>query len=79
MTSTYKFYQFWLNTADDEAIKLVAIFTLLDKQTIEEFEMKINMRSVEYGIEEERCIQIWQTYLLIKGDELLITFLLLSG
>lgn len=34
-TSAYKFYQFWLNTSDDEAIKLIAIFTLLDKPTIE--------------------------------------------
>ncbi|WP_055447577.1 tyrosine--tRNA ligase [Lacinutrix mariniflava] len=34
-TSVYKFYQFWLNTTDDDAEKYVKIFTFLDKETIE--------------------------------------------
>lgn len=33
-TSPYKFYQFWLNTSDEDAEKYIKIFTLLDKQTI---------------------------------------------
>ena len=34
-TSPYKFYQFWLNVSDDDAKRYIKIFTLLDRQTIE--------------------------------------------
>ncbi|RKF05301.1 tyrosyl-tRNA synthetase [Tenacibaculum lutimaris] len=34
-TSVYKFYQFWLNTSDEDAEKYIKIFTFLDKDTIE--------------------------------------------
>lgn len=34
-TSVYKFYQFWLNTSDEDAEKYIKIFTFLDKVTIE--------------------------------------------
>ncbi|WP_210464969.1 tyrosine--tRNA ligase [Rufibacter roseolus] len=34
MTSPYKFYQFWLNVADEEAEKLVKRFTLLTQEEI---------------------------------------------
>ena len=35
LTSPYKFYQFWLNVADEEAEKLIKVFTLLPKAEIE--------------------------------------------
>ena len=35
-TSPYKFYQFWLNVADDDAEKYIKIFTALSKQEIDE-------------------------------------------
>ena len=34
-TSPYKFYQYWLNTSDDDAAKYIKIFTFLDKDTID--------------------------------------------
>ncbi|WP_066221919.1 tyrosine--tRNA ligase [Formosa haliotis] len=34
-TSVYKFYQFWLNSTDEDAEKYIKIFTFLDKATIE--------------------------------------------
>jgi len=34
-TSVYKFYQFWLNTSDEDAEKYIKIFTFLDKEAIE--------------------------------------------
>ncbi|CAM1342994.1 tyrosine--tRNA ligase [Tenacibaculum aestuarii] len=34
-TSVYKFYQFWLNTSDEDAEKYIKIFTFLDKDTID--------------------------------------------
>ncbi|MCH3881247.1 MULTISPECIES: tyrosine--tRNA ligase [Tenacibaculum] len=33
-TSVYKFYQFWLNTSDEDAEKYVKIFTFLDEKTV---------------------------------------------
>lgn len=35
-TSVYKFYQFWLNTSDEDAEKYIKIFTFLAKDSIEE-------------------------------------------
>ena len=35
-TSPYKFYQYWLNTSDEDAEKYIKIFTLLEKQKIDE-------------------------------------------
>src|SRR5690606_24551118 len=35
-TSVYKFYQFWLNTSDEDAEKYIKIFTFLDKNTIDD-------------------------------------------
>ncbi|MGV3589194.1 MAG: tyrosine--tRNA ligase [Adhaeribacter sp.] len=35
LTSPYQFYQFWLNLADDEAKKLIKVYTLLPQEEIE--------------------------------------------
>jgi tyrosyl-tRNA synthetase len=35
MTSPYKFYQFWLNVTDDDALKYLKVFTLQSKDEIE--------------------------------------------
>jgi tyrosyl-tRNA synthetase len=35
-TSPYKFYQYWLNSSDEDAEKYIKIFTFLDKETIQE-------------------------------------------
>ncbi len=34
-TSPYKFYQYWLNTSDQDAEKYIKIFTFLDQDTVE--------------------------------------------
>jgi tyrosyl-tRNA synthetase len=34
-TSPYSFYQFWLNTSDEDAEKYIKVFTLLEKEEIE--------------------------------------------
>ncbi|GLB51414.1 tyrosine--tRNA ligase [Neptunitalea chrysea] len=34
-TSPYKFYQYWLNTSDEDAAKYIKIFTFLEKETID--------------------------------------------
>jgi len=35
-TTPYQFYQFWLNASDDDAVKWIKIFTLLDKQIVDD-------------------------------------------
>ncbi|MEE1094904.1 MAG: tyrosine--tRNA ligase [Bacteroidales bacterium] len=37
-TSPYAFYQFWLNTSDDDAKKFIRIFTLMPREEIEALE-----------------------------------------
>lgn len=36
LTSPYKFYQFWLNTSDEDAVRYIKIFTLLSKDVVAE-------------------------------------------
>ena len=38
MTTPYQFYQFWLNTADDDVHKFIRLFTLHSKEEIEALE-----------------------------------------
>ena len=35
-TSPYRFYQFWLNTDDGDAVRYLKLFTLLDRGTVDE-------------------------------------------
>ena len=37
-TSPYKFYQYWLNTSDEDAANFIKVFTLLPKEEIEALE-----------------------------------------
>ena len=39
-TSAYKFYQYWINTADEDAKKFIRIFTLKSREEIKELEAK---------------------------------------
>ncbi len=41
-TSPYKFYQFWLNVSDEDAVKYIKIFTILSKDEIKEIERQHN-------------------------------------
>jgi tyrosyl-tRNA synthetase len=41
-TSPYQFYQFWLNTSDEDAKSYIRIFTLLEKEEIEKLEEEHN-------------------------------------
>lgn len=57
MTSPYKFYQFWLNSADDDAKKFIRIFTLKTKEEIEalekEHETAPHLRIIQKALAEE--------------------------
>ncbi|TYA53017.1 tyrosine--tRNA ligase [Formosa maritima] len=56
-TSVYKFYQFWLNTSDEDAEKYIKIFTFLDKETIdtliEEHKNMPHLRLLQKRLAEE--------------------------
>ena len=44
-TSPYEFYQFWINTADADVIKYMKIFTFLEREEIEAFEVTVARRT----------------------------------
>jgi tyrosyl-tRNA synthetase len=56
-TSVYKFYQFWLNTSDEDAKKYIKIFTFLDKVSIDnlliEHKEAPHMRFLQNKLAEE--------------------------
>jgi len=41
-TTPYKFYQFWFNTSDEDAKSYIRIFTLFNRETIEDLEVEHN-------------------------------------
>jgi tyrosyl-tRNA synthetase len=56
-TSPYKFYQYWLNSSDEDSEKYIKIFTFLDKNTIDalitEHKEAPHMRLLQKKIGEE--------------------------
>ncbi|MDT7831306.1 tyrosine--tRNA ligase [Flavobacteriaceae bacterium S356] len=56
-TSPYKFYQYWLNSSDEDSEKYIKIFTFLDKETIDtliaEHKEAPHMRLLQKKIGEE--------------------------
>jgi tyrosyl-tRNA synthetase len=61
-TSPYKFYQFWLNATDDDVKKFIRIFTLLDKETIENLEAEHDLaphqRSLQKVLAKDITIRV---------------------
>lgn len=56
-TSPYEFYQFWINTTDDDVIKFLKYFTFLSKSDIEELEKSVaeepHLRKAQTTLAEE--------------------------
>lgn len=56
-TSPYKFYQYWLNTSDEDAEKYIKIFTFLSKEEIEDLIIKHkeepHLRTLQKRLAEE--------------------------
>ena len=61
-TSPYKFYQFWLNTGDDDAKTYIRIFTLFDQYTIEGLEAEHNaaphLRILQKALAKDTTIRV---------------------
>ncbi|WP_205780331.1 tyrosine--tRNA ligase [Flagellimonas oceanensis] len=61
-TSPYKFYQYWLNTSDEDAEKYIKIFTFLTQQEIEglvaEHKEAPHMRALQKRLAEEVTVMV---------------------
>lgn len=61
-TSPYAFYQFWLNTSDDDAKKFIRIFTLMPREEIEALEAEHDkapdMRLLQKTIAKDITIRV---------------------
>lgn len=61
-TSPYKFYQYWLNTSDEDAEKYIKIFTFLSKETIEalieEHKQAPHLRVLQKTLAEEVTVMV---------------------
>lgn len=61
-TSPYKFYQYWLNTSDEDAVNYIKIFTFLSKEAIEKLIAEHNeaphLRLLQKRIAEELTLLV---------------------
>ena len=61
-TSVYKFYQFWLNTSDEDSEKYIKIFTFLDKEVIDvliaEHKEAAHLRVLQRRLAEEVTVLV---------------------
>ncbi|WP_439882815.1 tyrosine--tRNA ligase [Pontibacter sp. MBLB2868] len=62
LTSPYKFYQFWLNLSDEEAEKLIKVFTLLPQdeieRLIEEHKQAPHLRILQKALAKDVTIRV---------------------
>ena len=62
LTSPYKFYQFWLNTSDEDGVKYIKIFTLLSEVEIAELVAKHaeepHLRLLQKRLAEEVTVMV---------------------
>ena len=79
-TSPYKFYQFWLNVADDDAKRYIRIFTSLEREEIEELERQqdeaSHLRPLQKRLAKELTIMVhsqedWE--MAVAASELLFS------
>ena len=72
-TSPYKFYQFWLNTSDDDALSYIKIFTFLSEkevdQKIKEHKKFPHLRLLQKTIAHEVTILVHGSEELVKAQE----------
>ncbi len=66
-TSVYKFYQFWLNTSDEDAEKYIKIFTFLDKSTIDNL-ISEHQEEPHFRLLQKRLAEEVTTFVHSKED-----------
>ncbi len=65
-TSPYKFYQFWINTTDEDAEKYIKIFTFLDKETVDKL-IKEHKEAPHYRILQKKLAE--EVTRMVHGEE----------
>ncbi len=72
-TSVYKFYQFWLNTSDEDIAKLIRYFSLKNQQEIEALEERHNvaphLRLLQKALAEEVTARVHSPEALKRAQE----------
>ncbi|HUH29079.1 tyrosine--tRNA ligase [Gelidibacter sp.] len=66
-TSVYKFYQYWLNTSDEDAVRYIKIFTFLDRETIEKL-IEQHKQAPHLRILQKRLAEEVTTFVHSKED-----------
>jgi tyrosyl-tRNA synthetase len=69
-TSVYTFYQFWINTDDNDVIKFLKYFTFLDRTQITKLEAELQARPEKRGAQRELAREVTR---LVHGDAALIS------
>ncbi|AWA29013.1 tyrosine--tRNA ligase [Flavobacterium magnum] len=72
-TSVYKFYQFWINTTDEDAEKYIKIFTFLDREVIdaliEEHKAAPHLRVLQKRLADEITVFVHSEEELAKAKQ----------
>jgi tyrosyl-tRNA synthetase len=66
LTSPYAFFQFWLNSADDDVVTRIKAYTFLTRAEIEELEAAIAERP---GQREAQRRLAWEVTALVHGEQ----------
>ncbi|GIP37829.1 tyrosine--tRNA ligase 1 [Paenibacillus sp. J31TS4] len=65
-TSAYQFYQFWINTDDQDVVKFLKYFTFLNPEEIEELEREVAERPEKRAAQRTLAQEVTR---LVHGDE----------
>ena len=61
-TSPYKFYQFWINCSDEDSSKYIRIFSMFNKQEVEELEAQHNeaphLRTLQKALAKDLTVRV---------------------
>ncbi|MCQ6559577.1 tyrosine--tRNA ligase [Paenibacillus mendelii] len=69
-TSAYQFYQFWINTDDNDVIKFLKYFTFLTRHQIEELEAEVRLQPEKRAAQRELAREVTK---LVHGEEAVIS------
>ncbi|RMB58526.1 tyrosine--tRNA ligase [Dokdonia sinensis] len=75
-TSPYKFYQYWLNTTDEDAAKYIKIFTFLEREAIETLETEHNEAPHQRALQKKLAEEVTLT---VHGPEALENAIMASN
>ncbi|MEF3306059.1 tyrosine--tRNA ligase [Paenibacillus sp. GYB003] len=65
-TSAYQFYQFWINTDDQDVVKFLKYFTFLSRERIAELETELNERPEKRVAQRELAREVTR---IVHGQE----------